>query len=290
MNKGLRIVTIKEKMHRVEKRLADMDKNGIDVQVLSLSTPGVDCFDAKKSVSVARMVNDEMAKITEKYRGRFYALASLPLKDVPAAIDELERSVKDLGMKGVILQSDVDGRPLDSPDFLPLYEKIASMDLPISIHPGTPIVGGVVAEYRLGPMVGFIFDTTLAMLRLILSGVLEKIPNLKLVLAHLGGMLPYVVDRLDFCYRAYPEARVNISRPISEYLKRAYYDTVSFYEPAIMCAYALTGSKGLVFGTDYPHVIGSIERAVKTVAGLKIPEEEKWEIFGGNAYQLLKLK
>jgi aminocarboxymuconate-semialdehyde decarboxylase len=289
VDKGVRVVTITDEMYQVERRLKDMDRYGVDMQVLTLSIPGVDRFDATTSVSIARRINDSISEVVKKYPSRFSAFAVIPLKNIPAALDEMNRAINDLGMRGVTLQSNVDGKPLDNPEFLPIFEKAAKMGMPISIHPGTPLVCELVAQYRLGPMVGFLFDTTLAMLRLILSGVLEKIPNVTFILSHLGGMLPFIVNRLDRCYEAYPEARVNLSKPISAYLKKAYYDTVSFYKPAVDCTLALVGSKGLVFGSDYPHVIGSLDRAVKSISSLSIPDVEKQNIFGDNAAKLLRI-
>jgi aminocarboxymuconate-semialdehyde decarboxylase len=136
-------------------------------------------------------------------------------------------------------------------------------------------------------MIGYPLDTTLAIMRLVLAGVLEKYPGLKLILSHLGGTIPYLVDRIDFCYSAYPECRVNIPRPPSEYLRSVYLDTVSFYAPALWCALAFSGPDRLLLGSDYPHVIGDLNRAIAAIEGLNIPQEHKEGIFGANVKALL---
>jgi len=138
-------------------------------------------------------------------------------------------------------------------------------------------------------MFGFVFDTTITITRLILSGVLHKYPNLKLILAHLGGTVPYLIDRIDFCYQAYPECRVNIPSPPSEYLKLVYFDSVCFYKPSLMCALAFAGPDRVLLGSDYPHVIGDMSRAIGAIRDIDIPQEEKAKISGENVAKLLDL-
>jgi aminocarboxymuconate-semialdehyde decarboxylase len=290
VDRGVRIVTITEEMSNIEKRLKDMDKGGMDMQILSMTTPSVYSMEPKDSIAFARLVNDETSAIAEKYPDRFAGMATLPFNDIDGAMDELDRAVNDLGMKGVVTFSNLAGKTLDSPELWPIYDKISRMGVPLFMHPFTPLAGDIFKDYRLAPMIGFPFDTSLGALRMIFSGVFVKYPSLKLILAHLGGTLPYLLERLDFCYRAYPECKVNISRPPSEFLRNMYYDTVTFYQPALNCAYDFVGTEKMLMGSDYPHVIGDLPRAITSIRESAFTEEEKKMILGENARKLFSIK
>jgi len=287
INKGVRFVTITDAMTDIDLRLRDMDACGMDMAVLSLTAPSVDLLDIDEGVALAQLVNDEIAGITKRHPGRFAGLATLPFRDMDRALEEMDRAIDQLGMQGVIICSNIAGATLDSPELLPFFEKANERGTPVFIHPTTPAAGETFKDYRLAPMLGFVFDTTITITRLILSGVLHKYPNLKLILAHLGGTIPYLIDRLDFCYQAYPECRVNIPNPPSEYLKLAYFDSVCFHKPSLMCALAFAGPDRVLLGSDYPHVIGDMRRAVDSIRDLDIPQEDKAKICGGNVAKLL---
>ena len=144
-------------------------------------------------------------------------------------------------------------------------------------------------EFTLVPLVGFVMDTTLSVAKMVFSGLFEKFPNLTLILPHLGGTLPFLFERIDNGYRAYRECQANITKPPSQYLKQFYYDTVSFYQPALMCTYDAVGAEHMVMGSDYPHVIGDISKSVSSINALDIPFEDKEMIFGKNGKKILKL-
>jgi aminocarboxymuconate-semialdehyde decarboxylase len=144
-------------------------------------------------------------------------------------------------------------------------------------------------DYRLAPMIGFEMDLCLATVRIVMGGILKDFPNLKFIISHLGGAVPYLTERIENCFRAYPECKVNIQDSPRNYLKKIYIDTVSFHPPALMCAYAFPGPERLIMGSDYPHVIGDIERAVSSIQDLDIPEADKQLIFSGNLKRLIKL-
>lgn len=272
-----------------EVRIREMDRCGIDMQVLSLTTPGFETIEpVSEAVALARIVNDAFATITEQYPDRFAAFAALPLRDVQSAVDELERAVTTLGLKGGTLFSNVPGAFLDSRDFWPLFEKASQLDVPLFIHPTTPATPEVFDDYRLVPLLGFPFDTTLAITRLVFGGVLETYPRLKLILAHTGGTMPYLAERLDNGYRAYEECQKHITRLPSDYLKLTYLDTVSFHPPALICACMFMGAEKLVLGSDYPHQIGNLQRSVSSIEELDLPGKEA--ILEENAARVLKLK
>ncbi|MEE8442694.1 MAG: amidohydrolase family protein, partial [Dehalococcoidia bacterium] len=238
INNGVRFVTITDAMTDIDLRLQDMDACGMDMAALSLTTPSVDLLDVDEGVALAQLVNDEISGIAKRHPDRLVGLATLPFRDMNSAMDEMDRAIDKLGMKGIIMCSNIAGTPLDAPQFLPFFQRAHERAIPVFIHPTTPAAGDIYRDYRLAPMFGFVFDTTITVTRLILAGVLDKYPNLKLILAHLGGTTPYLVDRMDFCYQAYPECRVNVSKPPSEYLKLVYFDSVCFYKPSMMCALA----------------------------------------------------
>lgn len=276
--------------HReLDERVREMDANGVDLQLLSLTTPGVHVEDAKRGVELARIVNDAFAEATERHPGRFAALAALPLQDPEAAVAEARRALRELGLGGVLLFSNINGRSLDDPAYRPLFAELAELDGTIFIHPTNPHNIDSVADYRLTALVGFLFDTSTAAARLVFSGVLERHPDLEIVLGHLGGTIPYVVERIDRGYEAYPECREHISRPPSEYFRKMYVDTVNFHPGALRFAIELMGTDHVVFGTDYPHEVGSVARARDAIDRLELDNADRRRILGENAARLLKL-
>ena len=276
---------------KLEDRLVAMDKYGIDMQVLSLTTPGVEREKSPRGIKLARLANDGFGAITEKFPDRFRALASLPVQDPEASVDELDRAVRDRGLRGVMLFSNANGKPLDSKELIPIYEKAAKLDVPLFIHPTSPINASAMEDYRLVPIIGFTLDTSLALLRLVFSGILERLPNLKIVVAHTGGVFPYIRGRIEIGYNAYPECRVNIPNPPSAYFrKNVWVDTVCYDPDVLMSTYSFLGHEKILLGTDYPHQISDMENAVNRVKKLKIGDTEKVKILGENASTLLKLK
>jgi aminocarboxymuconate-semialdehyde decarboxylase len=273
----------------LEDRIKAMKKYGIDMEVLTLTTPGVEREAVERGTRLAKIANNEYGEICEKYPDTFTALATLPMQDPETSVEELERAVKDLGLRGAMIFSNVKGKPLDSPEFIPLYRKAAQLDVSLFIHPTSPVNSAYMDDYRLVPILGFGVDTSLAILRIVFSGILEKIPGLKLVATHTGGVFPYLRGRIDRAYEAYPESRVNIPKPPSAYLKEVWLDTVCYDEDVMFSSYSFVGGNKMVLGTDFPHQISDIEYAVGRVKRLKIPAEEKEKILGGNAIKLLKL-
>ncbi len=286
---GTRVVTIQPPHNDIGKRIEDMDRVGFDMQILTLSIPSVDIFPSKIGESLAKTVNDEIAGIARDHPDRFMGFATLPLLDPESAVAELERCVDELGMKGASIGSNINGMGLDDPRLYPFYDRMNALDLPIHIHPRAPTDRETYRDYRLGPMIGFEADLCVAVVRLVMGGVMDRFPGLKFVVSHLGGAIPYLAERIQNCYEAYPECQGNIGGPAREYLRRFYYDTVSFFEPALMCAYDFLGAGRLVLGSDYPHVIGDIEEAVTSIEGLDIPDEEKEMIYSGNILRLMHI-
>ena len=261
---------------------------GVDTQVITLTTPGTHVEEPKVAARLARLVNDAFARVVADKRGRFAALATLPLNDPAASVTEFRRTLKDLHFRGAMLFSNVNGVALHDQRFWKLYEAANDADAVLFIHPTNPVGVEAMLDYWLMPLVGFLCDTTLAASGLVFSGVVERFPRIRWVLGHLGGAIPYLAERLDRGYEAFAECRKNINRPPSTYLKKQfYYDTVNFDPRAIEFAIGFAGADHILAGSDYPHQIGSIPKMLESVRALRIPEEDKARIFGGNAARLL---
>jgi aminocarboxymuconate-semialdehyde decarboxylase len=270
-------------------RVDAMKKCGVDMQVITLTTPGVEREEPERGIKLARLTNDEFGDIMERHRDRFVALATLPMQDPLASVVEFERAVKDRGLRGAMIFSNVNGAPLDSKSFFAVYEKAVQLDVPIFIHPTSPINQVSMEDYRLVPIMGFGVDTSLAILRLVFSGFMERLPKLKLVATHTGGVFPYLRGRIEAAYHAYPETKVNTPRPPSEYLKRIWLDTVCYDSDVLASSLAFVGPEKLVMGSDYPHQIGDLEHCVERVRRLDLGDSEKRMITGDNAARLLKI-
>ena len=271
-------------------RLSEMAAAGVDRHIISFTAPGTLIETSERSVELSRRVNELFADIQNAYGDRFPALATLPLNAPDACVDELERAIVDLGLKGATLYSNANGMALSDEHFWPLYEKANELNVVFFIHPTFPVGVEAMEDYMLMPLVGFLTDTTLAAASLVFSGVVEKFPNLRWVLGHLGGAVPYLAERFDRGYEAYPQCRENISRFPSAYLKEMfYYDTVNFDVKALQFAIDFAGADHLVAGSDYPHQIGSMEKMVSSLNQLAISEEDRAGILGDNAARLLGL-
>ena len=272
-----------------EDRLKAMDRYGVDMQVLTLTTPGVEREEPGRGTELAELANDGFSQIIDKYPDRFTALATLPLQEPNTAAAELDRAVRDCGLRGATLFSNVNGEPLDSERFLPVYEKAVELDVPLFIHPTSPINQAAMDIYRLVPILGFGVDTTLAVLRFVFSGIMERLPRLRLVASHLGGVFPHLRGRIDTGFQAYPECRTNISKLPSHYLRQIWMDSICYDRNVFMSAYRFSGPEKIMLGSDFPHQISDLENAVQRIRELDIGDDEKQKILGGNAAKLLKL-
>jgi aminocarboxymuconate-semialdehyde decarboxylase len=275
--------------HRdIDYRESVMIERGVDTQVLTLTTPGTHVESRPTAVRLASLVNDAFAQVVRDKRGRFQALATLPLNDPEASVEEFERACRELGFAGAMLFSNVNGVALADRCFWPLYEAANDMRAVLHIHPTSPVGVEAMTDFWLMPLVGFLFDTTLAAAKLVFSGVVERFPRIRWVLSHLGGAIPYLAERLDRGFQAFPDCQENILRPPSEYLKHFYYDTVNFDTRALQFAASFAGADHLLAGSDYPHQIGSVPSMLESIEKMNLPEADKSKILGGNAARLLK--
>lgn len=286
-HRGARFFGVTAPMTDPALRLADMDRVGIDVEVLSLSTPNVFFAEAAGQAEVARIVNDAYAELIAQHPARFKGFASIPMDAPDAALRELDRALGELRLNGVVLLSNIRGRALTDPSYRPFFEEANRRRLCIFLHPMIPVASEVFNEFVLGPLVGFPFDTSLAVARMCFAGMFRDFPDIRWVIGHLGGAIPYLMERLDNGYRDFAECRAHIDALPSTYLKRLHYDTVSFSGPALRMVRDLVGVDHMVMGSDYPHMLGSIDRAVTSIEGLDIAAHEKQAIFSGTALRIL---
>jgi aminocarboxymuconate-semialdehyde decarboxylase len=263
-------------------------EHGVDTQVLSFTTPGVHVESPALAVEWARVVNDAFGRTVRDSRGRFTALATLPLNDPGESVRELGRAMNDLGLPGAMVFSNVNHVALADSRFEPLWRRADELAAVIYIHPTNPLGVEAMLDYWLMPLVGFLFDTTLAASTLVFAGVVARYPRIRWVLTHMGGAVPYLAERLDRGYRAFAECRRNIDRPPSEYLRTFYYDTVNFNPSAVRLALDFAGPDRILAGSDYPHQIGSIPLMLKTIRSLDVTDDIKEKILGGNAAVLLQ--
>ncbi|MBA7698348.1 hypothetical protein ES703_107025 [subsurface metagenome] len=289
-------------------RLMDMYKGIVQVLTIGPVPPIEEFADSEKSVDLAKLANDEMAELVLKYRDRFVAaIALLPMNNIDAALKETDRAINELGCRGIYVHSNINGKPLDSPEFMPLYEKMAKYNLPIYIHPWrsdnfADYPTEETSKYMIASIFGWPYETTAAMTRLVFSGILEKYPNLKVVTHHCGGMVPYYEQRILQHYgqqamssRGGAGYVRGLSKAPIEYFRMFYNDTaIHGNTPALMCAYNLCGADHIVFGADMPlgdYYFGfrSYRQTINAIEAMDITDDEKQKIFVDNALSLLRI-
>ena len=286
---GAPFMTLMPGMFDYEMRLKSMDEARVDVAIVTLTSPNVYWGSAKASLEAAKLVNDDMAAQSRRYPDRIRFMASLPWQHPKLAIAELKRAVEELGAVGVMVLANIDGASLTDKKFNLIWREIDRRALPVLVHPTAP--PGTkeldVFRYNLIASVGFMFDTSLAVSRMIFDGFFDRHPKLKLIASHGGGTLPYIAGRLDICHANMPAARVRISAAPSTYLKKIYYDTVVFTPEALDLALKVGGDTNVLYGSDYPHNIGDMKGCLARVDAL--PPAIRDAVRGGNAMRIFKL-
>ena len=264
----------------------DMDAKGIDMRVLSLTSPNVHVFERGAQIELARRLNDDMLVYCERRPDRFRALCALPLADIEASLAELERVRGHNLFCGIAMGSSLDGVPLNHKSLEPIWARLDALRCPVVEHPVYPANTTGLDEYELPIRIGFMFETTVALTRMIYAGIFERYPNFPYIVAHTGAALLMLLERLDNGYRIFPDCRKDITQLPSVYAKRLYYDTCSYSVEAQMLAHAIVGPDRLMFGTDYPYIgFGDTSHVTK----LPISDAERAAILGGNAARVLRL-
>ena len=294
-------------LYDLEARFRIMDKYEPIRQVLTLGRIPVEHIAGPdKAAELAKQADDEMAGLVQKYPDRFVAaLATLSMNDMDAALKETDRAIKELKFKGVYLHTPVDEKPLDLPEFMPLYEKMSEYDLPIVIHPmrkpnHPDYMTEKESKYWIFSLFGWPYDTTAAMARLVCSGIMEKYPNLKILTHHCGGMVPFYAERIIQFTQLMENGRegryeLGLKRDVIEYYKMFYADTAIYGNPsALMCGFAFFGADHLLFGVDFP--LGDTEQGnrnyrqtINAIEQMDITEAERKKIYEDNARSLMRL-
>eukprot|EP01138_Halocafeteria_seosinensis_P005841 gb/GECG01005970.1/.p1 GENE.gb/GECG01005970.1/~~gb/GECG01005970.1/.p1 ORF type:complete len:393 (+),score=46.10 gb/GECG01005970.1/:1-1179(+) len=298
----------------MDRKIAFMDAHGIDVSVLSLANPWLDFLGPEEAPDVAKQLNADLNDACERSHGRFYGFGVLPTTNVEASCQELERIAKSSKLRGIILSTQGLGSGLDDEKLLPIFQTIERLGLFVFLHPHYGVGNesfGSGYGHALFLALGFTFETTTAVARLICSGTLDKVPDLKLLLAHAGGTLPFLAGRLDSCVEGDAVLKGKLKKRPTEYLKNMYYDSISYHTPTLSAAQQFVGTDRLMFGTDHPffpppaesysstassdvksHPMDSVEWP-STSKNIQVAEECKAEessmILGENARRLLNL-
>ena len=274
-----------------EGRLKNMDQAGIDVQVLSLTSPGVEQFEPEVGTAMAKEANDTLDEVIRKHPDRFIGFAALAPRNPEAAADELERAVKKLGFKGWKTHSNYGGEFLDDRKFWPILERAEKLNAAVYLHPAVPNIPQL-SKYGIvlaGPPFGFGIETCITMVRLIYSGVLDRYPKLMIMLGHYGEGLPFLMHRIDFAYLKPwfdPEATPKLKRKPSDYLRENVYYTTSgnYFKGAFDCTYEAVGADRILLATDYPYEDSG--ECMAFLKSLPIGEGEKNKILSDNARRM----
>jgi aminocarboxymuconate-semialdehyde decarboxylase len=275
-------------MFDYDMRIKAMNENGVGVSVLSLTCPNVFWGGKEISLKAAQIMNDDMAQAQTAYKGRIEWFASLPWQYPDIAPTELDRACK-RGAKGVMVLANIDGKSLTDPQFAPIWQAIDARNLPVLVHPTAPPGVGELDmnRFQLTASIGFTFDTTLALARMIFDGFFDAYPRLKIIGAHGGGTLPFLIARMDQCFDNIPACREKIIRRPSEYLHKIYVDAVLFSHEALAMTRQVMGDRNILYGSDYPHTIGDMPGTMRRVSAL--PPMAKRQILGNNARMIFGL-
>jgi 5-carboxyvanillate decarboxylase len=280
-----------------ERRINDMDDTGIDVQLLSLTSPGVQVFDATTANAIAHDANDELAAAIATYPSRYAGLAAAAPQDPASAAKEIERGVRKLGLKGVIINSHTHHEYLDEQKFWPIFEACEALDVPIYLHPTSPsksMIAPFLEAGLDGAIYGFGVETGLHLLRIIVSGAFDRFPRLRIVVGHCGEALPFWLFRLDYMHKATVASKryafmKPLQKKVSDYMRENVYITTSgmAWEPAIMFCRSVLGADRVMYAMDYPYQF--VREEVVTSDNLPLTAEEKQAFFQGIAERVFKL-
>jgi 5-carboxyvanillate decarboxylase len=277
-------------------RLADMDASGIAKQIVFLTAPGVQVFDAATAVALSSDLNDRLLGETRKHPQRYAALAAIAPQDLSKAVKELQRAIP-LGFKGAVINSHTQGEYLDQPKYWEIFEAAEALDVPLYLHPNTPppaMIGPFLPRGLDGAIYGFAVETGLHLLRILVAGVFDRFPRLKIVVGHLGEGLPFWLFRLDFMHRSMVaskryEGAKPLNHPLSHYLKSNVWVTTSGMQwaPAILFCQQVLGVDRVMYAMDYPYQF--VPEEVKVTDELRISEDDRRKLYQLNAEQVFRL-
>lgn len=281
----------------IRRRLEHMDRLGIDVHVLSIPAPGADRYEGEGAVRLARIANDSIAEVCRSHPRRFAGLFTLPTSSIEASVDELERSVNELGLKGFGCFSNLNGKPLDREELFPIYERIAKYKLPVYIHPTAPLATEATGIDIMPTLIfGWAFDSTVAMTRLVYGRVLERFPEINFVVADVGGVLAFFAQRAINIYTGRTDEikqRYGLKENPLDSFRRFYVDTADHPSSTLKCVKDFFGVDRLVLGTNYPYGPEEgcvlVENSLKAIDELQLGQDEKAKVLGENAAGILHI-
>jgi predicted TIM-barrel fold metal-dependent hydrolase len=279
----------------IDRRLAHMDRLGIDVHVLSIPAPGADRYDGEAAVKLARIANDAIATICKNHPNRFVGLFTLPTSSINASLDEIERGVIESGLKGFACFSNLNGKPLDREELFPIYERLAKYKLPVYIHPTAPLATEATGIDIMPTLIfGWAFDSTVAMTRLVYGRVLERFPEIIFVVADVGGVLAFFAQRAINIYNGRTEEirqRFGLKENPLDSFRRFYVDTADHPAMTLRCVKEFFGVDRLVLGTNYPYGPEEgcvlVRNSLKAIDDLQLSQDEKAKVLGDNAARIL---
>ena len=283
---GTPSMTFHEAMFDYEKRIKNMDAEGIDISIVSLTSPNAFWGTEEVSIECARIMNDDMSLAQRSYPDRIRYFATIPWEFPERAVQELDRAFR-LGAVGVMTLANIRGKFLNDPSFELVWAEIEKRDLPVLIHPTVPPGSEKMdlATYKLLGPIGFMFDTTLAISRMILDGFFDRHPKIKVIASHAGGYLPYISKRMDLFFEQ-TDFEKQIKILPSHYLEKIYYDSIIYQADGLQSLLNLAGSDRVLFGTDYPHAadIPALKRLAED-----LPPDQATKVLGGAARNLFVL-
>jgi len=290
-----RINTATFQGQNIERRLEHMDRLGVDVHVLTIPAPGADRFEGDGAIKIAQVANDAIAGIARRHPKRFIGFFTLPTCNVKASLDELERSVNELGLKGFGCFANLNGQALDREELLPIYERLAKYKLPVYIHPTAPLATEATGIDIMPTLIfGWAFDSTVAMTRLVYGHVLERFPEINFVVADVGGVLAFFAQRAINIYSGRTEEirqRYGLKENPLDSFRRFYVDTADHPASTLRCVKDFFGAERMVLGTNYPYGPEEgcllVKNSLKAIDGIELAAAEKAKVLGGNAARIL---
>lgn len=281
----------------IDRRIQHMDRLGIDIHVLTIPAPGADRFEGEGAIRLAQSANDAVAATCRKHPDRFIGFFTLPTCSVKAALNELERAVHELGLRGFGCYSNLNGKPLDREELFPLYEQLARYQLPVYIHPTAPLATEATGLDIMPVLIfGWAFDSTVAMTRLVYGRVLERFPEIDFVVADVGGVLAFFAQRAVNIYAGRTEEirqKYGLKENPLDSFKRFYVDTADHPPSTLNCVKEFFGVDRMVLGTNYPYGPEEgcvlVRNSLRAIDGLELSAENKERILGGNAARILRI-